>query len=76
MKSVINREGYKYMRAYGVRRWDRCCCPGHDKFPGESYKNRRSKKALARSKKQSRNIARVRTRMWICSLRKMENFTD
>lgn len=42
------------------------CCPGHDKFPAETYSSRRSKKARARNKKvehqqvrtiQKRNIA-------------------
>jgi hypothetical protein len=27
------------------------CCPGHDDYPNETYRNRRSKKARARDKK-------------------------
>lgn len=31
-----------------LRRGDCGCCPGHDKFPCETYRNRRSKKARSR----------------------------
>lgn len=34
------------------------CCPGHDLFPTETYKNRRSKKARARGKKLEHKMAR------------------
>lgn len=37
------------------------CCPGHDKYPSETYKNRRSK--IARSegiKKEHRHARRVK----------------
>jgi hypothetical protein len=27
------------------------CCPGHDTFPSETYRSRRSKKARSRDKK-------------------------
>lgn len=47
------------MKAYGVKRKDFGCCPGHDKFPKQSYKNRRSVKARARSVKLSHGIARA-----------------
>jgi len=46
----------------GVDRRDRGCCPGHDKFPGDSYANRRSKKARARSKTVAHKRARARAR--------------
>lgn len=32
------------MRAYGVRRKDRGCCPGHDKYSSERYNNDRGPK--------------------------------
>ena len=48
------------MRAYGVRRQDWGCCPGHDRFPRDTYNNRRSKKAQARDTKVAHQLARVR----------------
>ena len=48
------------MRAYGVRRQDRGCCPGHDKFPWDTYRSRRSKKAQTRDTKLAHQIARAR----------------
>ena len=47
------------MRAYGVKRKDFGCCPGHDKFPKDSYNNRKSKKARGRDKKYSHKVARA-----------------
>lgn len=35
-----------------------CCCPGHDVFPNDTYKNRRSKKARSRDKKLEHRLAR------------------
>jgi hypothetical protein len=35
------------MKAYGVKRQDRGCCPGHDKFPSIGY-NMRSRRSLKR----------------------------
>jgi len=34
------------------------CCPGHDDYPDETYKGRRSKKARARDKKIEHQHAR------------------
>ncbi len=34
------------------------CCPGHDEFPNDSYRNRRSKKARARDIKREHKAAR------------------
>lgn len=48
------------MRAYGVKRKDFGCCPGHDKFPQDSFRNRKSKKARARDKRIAHKIARAR----------------
>lgn len=48
------------MRAYGVDRKDRGCCPGHDKFPRDTYNNRRSKKAHARAVRLAHKRARAR----------------
>jgi len=50
------------MKAYGVDRKDRGCCPGHDKFPKDSYNSRRSKKARAQAKKIAHSRARARAK--------------
>lgn len=43
-----------------IRRGDCGCCPGHDKFPNDSYNSRRSKKARARDiKKEHRMVRRI-----------------
>ncbi len=34
------------------------CCPGHDKYPNETYRSRRSKKARTRDKKAEHQHAR------------------
>jgi hypothetical protein len=47
------------MKAYGVKRKDFGCCPGHDKFPPTSYNSSRSKKARAKSKVNSHQKARA-----------------
>lgn len=50
------------MKPYGVKREARGCCPGHDTFPADTYNNRQSKKARARDKKLSHQIARARAK--------------
>lgn len=45
--------------------WDRhCsdCCPGHDKFPNGTYRNRRSKKQRAKDKQKEHQVARRKTK--------------
>ena len=49
------------MKAYGVDRRDRGCCPGHDKFPCDTYRNRRSKKARAVANRIAHKRARARS---------------
>lgn len=34
------------------------CCPGHDKWPAETYRSRRSKKARSRDKKKEHQLVR------------------
>lgn len=46
------------MKPYGVPRTNHCC-PGHDKYPVEAYRNRRSKKARARGKQIAHQRARA-----------------
>lgn len=50
------------MKPYGVDRRDQGCCPGHDKFPADSYNNRRSKKAKAETDRLAHRRARHRAK--------------
>jgi hypothetical protein len=50
------------MRAYGVDRADRGCCPGHDKFPPDSYNSNRSKRAHSRASRVAHKRARARSK--------------
>lgn len=37
------------------------CCPGHDDFPGDTYRNNRSKRARARGiKREHRYVRRIK----------------
>ena len=40
------------------RRGDSGCCPGHDKFPTETYNSRRSKKARSRNRQIENQVVR------------------
>lgn len=51
------------MKAYGVKKKDANCCPGHDKFSGETYRNRRSKKAQTRDTKYAHSRERSNSRI-------------
>lgn len=48
------------MKKRGIKRKDFGCCPGHDKFPRESYKNRVSQ----RLKRRTDQLANKRARQW------------
>ncbi len=50
------------MRAYGVDRKDRGCCPGHDKFPADKYASGRSRKARSKANRTAHKRARARDR--------------
>jgi hypothetical protein len=50
------------MRAYGVEKKDAWCCPGHDKFPSQTYANNRSKRAQTRDTKIAHQVARSRAK--------------
>jgi hypothetical protein len=50
------------MKAYGVDRKDRGCCPGHDKFPCDSYGSARSRRAHAKANRIAHKRARARSR--------------
>ena len=48
------------MKKEGIKYKDSGCCPGHDKFPRESYKTRSSLKA----KRKTDRLANKRFRTW------------
>lgn len=51
------------MRPYGVNpRWDQNCCPGHSRYPLDSYKNNRSKAAQTRDSAVAHRAERRRAR--------------
>ena len=60
------------MKAYGVDRKDRGCCPGHDKFPNETYGSRRSKKARAKTNRIAHKRARARAAANLVAARRDE----
>lgn len=62
------------MRAYGVCRKDRGCCPGHDKFPWDTYESNRSKRAHSRDTKIAHRIARARAKAELRQMIQAENF--
>ncbi|GEM_PF-1806611 len=49
------------MKPYGVRRQDRGCCPGHDKYPGIEYRCTRIA-GIRRRDKHAKTAARARGR--------------
>lgn len=55
------------MKPYGQKRQDHGCCPGHDKFPGDTYATKTSKHARARDKQAMHQIARARAKAEINS---------
>lgn len=56
------------MKAYGVKRKDDNCCPGHNKFSRDTYRNRRSKKAQTRDTKYAHSRERSSTKIRIKKL--------
>lgn len=56
------------MRAYGVDRKDRGCCPGHDKFPPDTYSSRRSQRAHRKARRHAHKRARARERVQVQQL--------
>ena len=57
------------MKAYGVKRQDQSCCPGHNKFSRETYNSRRSKKAQTRDTKHAhgreRSSVKIQTKIGV-----------
>ena len=53
------------------------CCPGHDDFPNDSYRNRKSKKARSRDKKVEHQYSRsLYKRILMRDLTTAENEVD
>jgi len=51
------------MKAYGVNhKYDQCCCPGHDKYPCDTYENNRSKRAQTRDTAKAHRAERRRVK--------------
>ena len=50
------------MKAYGVKKQDFGCCPGHDKFSDHTYNNRRSKNAKQRDTKYAHGRERSKVK--------------
>lgn len=46
------------MKAYGRKKKDFGCCPGHDKYPSEKYNSNKSQKAHTRDTKLMHKRAR------------------
>ena len=47
------------MKAYGIRKKDWGCCPGHDKFSAETYNTNTSQKAHTRDTKYAHGRERM-----------------
>lgn len=52
------------MKPYGIKKKDRGCCPGHDKYPKKSYKTtsrkarkKRNKPAKAKERRTNKTLA-------------------
>lgn len=52
----MKRELFQQSGKHGYDCW---CCPGHDKWPNETYNNNRSKRARSRDKKLEHQTART-----------------
>ena len=55
------------MKPYGVRAMDAGCCPGHDKYPHDSYgctSRAERRRRLRPAKRRARQEARREARDW------------
>lgn len=50
------------MKAYGIRKKDWGCCPGHDKFSDQKYNTNTSQKAHTRDTKYAHKRERLCTK--------------
>ena len=51
------------MKPYGVKKKDAGCCPGHDKFAGDTYNTNTSQKAHTRDTKYAHSRERSRVKI-------------
>lgn len=51
------------MKPYGIKKKDRGCCPGHDKFPNETYNTHSSQKAKRRDTKYAHGRERINNKI-------------
>ena len=51
------------MKAYGIRKKDWGCCPGHDKFSNQKYNTNTSQKAHSRDTKYAHRRERLNVRI-------------
>lgn len=57
-----------------LRRGDCGCCPGHDKFPADTYNSRRSKKARSRDRKiENQTVRRIQKRRLVAEINRGED---
>lgn len=59
------------MKAFGIRRKDWGCCPGHDKFAADTYNTNASQKAHTRDTKKAHRRGRLELKSF---LRKLLSF--
>lgn len=50
------------MKPYGIRKADRGCCPGHDKYPWDDYRISARNAGVRRRDKHAKTAARARAR--------------
>jgi len=56
------------MKAYGIRKKDWGCCPGHDKFSDQKYNTNTSQKAHTRDTKYAHSRERSNVKIQIKNL--------
>jgi hypothetical protein len=56
------------MKAYGIRKKDWGCCPGHDKFSDQKYNTNTSQKAHTRDTKYAHRRERLNIKNQIRNL--------
>ncbi len=64
---------FRSMKAYGKRRQDEMCCPGHSKFPADKYNTRASLKAHTRDTRYAHKRARAENRQEVFRLQQKIN---
>lgn len=60
MSPAFDFFGENKMKAYGVKKKDAGCCPGHDKYPSEHYKMKRTKSKKRADKPRKAKERRIK----------------